>query len=103
MIDSLIDTRETAVTLGAAQQFTKYTSQAELEAMHINPNGLTLQSCECEIYLRVSFRNEVFHSSSYTRSSMQNSYTVMYHSEDSCQFGEINYFLKYVTRHLVKS
>ena len=90
MIVSLIDTKETAVTLSAAQQ---YTSQAELEAMHININGLTLQSCECEIYLRVSFRNEVYHSTSYTRASMQNSYTMMYHSEDSCQFGEINYFL----------
>ena len=93
MIDSLIDTRETAVTLGSAQQFTKYTSQAELEAMHINTNGHTLQSCEFEIYFRVSFRNEVYHSTSYTRSSVQNSYTVMYQSEDSCQFGEINYFL----------
>ena len=66
MILSLIDTKETAVTLGAAQQ---YTSQAELEAMHININGLSLQSCECEIYLRVSFRNEVYHSTSYTKAS----------------------------------
>ena len=76
-IYSLIDTRETAVTLGDAQQFTKYTSQAELEDMHINTNGFPLQSCECELYLRVSFRNEVYHSTSYTRSSMQISYTVM--------------------------
>lgn len=92
-IDSLNDTRETAVTLGATQQIIKYTSYSESDAMYINTNGLPLQSCECEIYLRASIRNEVYNSTSYTRSSMQNSYTVMYLSEDICQFKEIIYFL----------
>lgn len=82
----------TVYTLGKGCRTDNYVTSTVLQQV-CEAMGTNVQSNDCEVFFRASVRNEIFNSVAYTRTSKQNSYTVVYNQNTG--IGEIEYYVSF--------
>ena len=80
------------LTMGRFSAVEKFLTQKTLQELckHMK---YKYDMCEFKVYLRALIRKEVYHCREYLRAKKQNNYTVMYRTNGSSFFGEVNLFL----------